>query len=91
MKNVTARALLALAATFQAAAPAPTPKRKAKSRGRAASSVMTAEVAPPPDRSQVRTTKIAATTQCKTLVAVTGQQQDKKTGCNSPDGKWRIA
>lgn len=75
----------------QAAAPAPTPKRKAKARGRAASPVMTAQVAPAPDRSQVRTTRIAATTQCKTLVAVTGQQQDKKTGCNSPDGKWRIA
>lgn len=67
------------------------PKRKAKARGRAAPPVMAAQVAPPPDRSQVRTTKIAATTQCKTLVAVTGQQQDRKTGCNSPNGKWRIA
>lgn len=75
----------------EAAAPAPTPKRKAKARSQAASPVMAAQVAAPPDRSQVRTTRIAATTQCKTLVAVTGQQQDKKTGCNSPDGKWRIA
>lgn len=75
----------------KATAQAPAPKRKAKARGKAAAPVMTAQVAPPPDRSQVRTTRIAATTQCKTLVAVTGQQQDKKTGCNSPDGKWRIA
>ena len=73
------------------ASAARTAKRKGKGSNRAAKPTMTAQMAPPPNTAQVRTTRVAATTQCKSLVAATGQAQDKKTGCNRPDGKWVFA
>ena len=56
-----------------------------------AAPVMAAQVAPAPVQPQVRTVKVAATTQCKSLTAATGQQRQSRTGCNRPGGKWVFA
>lgn len=40
---------------------------------------------------QVQTTRLVASTQCKSLVATSGTQRDKKKGCSLPSGKWAFA
>lgn len=59
--------------------------------GRARVPVLLVQAAPPVSRSQVKTTKVAATTQCKSLIAASGNANQSRTGCNRPGGKWVIA
>lgn len=75
---------------------APAPARAAPAKGKAKAAVrpapaLAARMAPPVAQAQVKTVKVAATTQCKSLTAATGQQQQSKTGCNRPGGKWVFA
>lgn len=46
------------------------------------------EPAPTP---KIKTIKILASTQCKSMVAVSGQQTDRKRGCETPNGDWKYA
>lgn len=75
--------------------PAPPKAARAKGKGKAKTrpaAPMMAQVAPPAAQGKVKTIKVAATTQCKSLTAATGQSQAQKlTGCNRPGGKWVIA
>lgn len=68
----------------------PTHAKLATKRQRAASRIamMTAS---PPTPGQIKTTQVRATTQCKSLIASTGKQQDTRTGCKVPNGGWAIA
>lgn len=72
-------------------APARPVVAKRKGKPRSAAPVMMAQVAPPPSQTQIRTVKLSATTQCKSLVAATGQKSAKRTGCQAPGGKWVFA
>ena len=44
-------------------------------------------------RGQIQTARLMASTQCKSLVATSGNQQQKKEikGCSAPGGKWLLA
>lgn len=72
-------------------APARATPARTKAKVKAKAPVMMAQVAPPVSVAKVKTVKVAATTQCKSLTAATGQQQQSKTGCNRPGGKWVFA
>ncbi len=39
----------------------------------------------------IKTIKILASTQCKSVVAVSGEQSDRKKGCAQPAGDWKFA
>lgn len=71
------------------AKPAATRARGAR-KAKAPAPVMMVQAAPTTPE-KIKTVKVAATTQCKSLIAATGQQQQSRTGCNRPGGKWVFA
>lgn len=67
-----------------AATTTPTAPSRATSSSRP---VQVAQVAAP----RVRTARVVASTRCKSVVAVSGQQTDRKKGCAQPSGDWKFA
>ena len=69
--------------TVTARAKADAPARVAKGKAAPAPTA--------PSRGALQTTKVVASTQCKSLVATSGDQTDQRKGCNLPNGKWQFA
>lgn len=42
------------------------------------------------DVEKIKTTKVVASTECKSIIASHGSVSDQKTGCAQPDGGWAI-
>lgn len=64
------------------------PRTQLASAGAGARINAAPETGPEP---KVRTIKVLASTQCKSVVAVSGQQTDRRKGCETPNGDWKYA
>jgi hypothetical protein len=67
------------------------PERPAPSTQPGRTQTVTNTTTAKPAPRKVQTTKVMASTQCKSMVATSGGVRDQKKGCSLPNGKWQFA